>query len=102
LSLVGTLIGSAPDEQVALLLDTSTQNTVRLCIGEDHHGWVLSLVNPRDVTLVRDGKDAAVLELPQPGEAGAAGKLTVVSVTMPTISHEVSADEQPIRRRPGR
>jgi hypothetical protein len=104
-SLLGTIIGT--DDQIGVFLDT-TQNVVRLRVGEVHRGWVLRLVKAREVTLVKDGEQAVVLELPPPGEAPAVGGPTVprpapgglpgVSMgTTPIISRDNSADEQPVR-----
>jgi hypothetical protein len=114
-SLLGTIIGT--DDQIGVFLDT-TRNVVRLRVGEVHRGWVLRLVKAREVTLVKDGEQAVVLELPPPGEAPAVGGSTVpqsvpgglsgVSTgTIPIISRDNSADEQPVRstraaRRQGR
>jgi hypothetical protein len=104
-SLLGTIIGT--DDQIGVFLDT-THNVVRLRVGEVHRGWALRLVKAREVTLVKDGEQAVVLELPPPGEAPAVGGSTVprpvpggllgVSTgTMPVISRDNSADEQPVR-----
>jgi hypothetical protein len=104
-SLLGTIIGT--DDQIGVFLDT-THNVVRLRVGEVHRGWALRLVKAREVTLVKDGEQAVVLELPPPGEAPAVGGSTVprpvpgglpgVSTgTIPVISRDNSADEQPVR-----
>jgi hypothetical protein len=104
-SLLGTIIST--DDQIGVFLDT-TQKVVRLRVGEVHRGWVLRLVKAREVTLVKDGEQAVVLELPPPGEAPAVGGSTVpqsvpgglsgVSTgTIPIISRDNSADEQPVR-----
>jgi hypothetical protein len=104
-SLLGTIIGT--DDQIGVFLDT-THNVVRLRVGEVHRGWALRLVKAREVTLAKDGEQAVVLELPPPGEAPAVGGSTVprpvpgglpgVSTgTIPVISRDNSADEQPVR-----
>jgi hypothetical protein len=104
-SLLGTIIGT--DDQIGVFLDT-TQNVVRLRVGEVHRGWVLRLVKAREVTLVKDGEQAVVLELPPPGETPAMGGPTaprpvpgglpaVSTGTAPIISRDNSADEQPVR-----
>ncbi len=116
LSLVGTIVGA--NDQIAVFLETATQNIVRLRVGEDHQGWVLHLVKAREVTLVKDGEQAVVLEILPPGEPPALGGPAVsplvprgppgvVTGTIPIISSENSADEQPVRsarsaRRQGR
>jgi general secretion pathway protein N len=67
-SLIGTIIGTGND-RLGVFVDTSTQGTLRLRIGEDYHGWVARLINPREAILVKDGEPAVVLELPPPGGA---------------------------------
>jgi hypothetical protein len=67
-SLLGTVIGTQPEDRIGLFLETGTQNIVRLRIGDDHQGWVLRLIKSREATLVKDGEQAAVLELPSPGD----------------------------------
>lgn len=100
-SLVGTVIG--PGDRIAVFLDGSMNNVFRLRVGEDHQGWVLRLVNMRDVTMVRNGDQTVVFELPRPGDREATGQTTVLPVSgMIPISHQTSADEQPVRRRSNR
>jgi hypothetical protein len=105
LSLVGTVIGA--NDKIAVFLETTTQNVVRLRVGEDHQGWVLHLVKAREAALVKDGEQA-VFEIPPPGQSPALGGPTVsplvpgglpgvVTGTIPIISRETSADEQPVR-----
>lgn len=62
LSLLGTVAGR---EKMGLFLDSATKGVVRLKAGENHKGWVLRDVNPRDVELAR-GLDTAVLSMPSP------------------------------------
>ena len=64
LSLVGTVVGRA-GESVGLFLSNSDKSTVRLKAGENHNGWILRAVRPRQVELGK-GLDSAVLDLPQP------------------------------------
>jgi general secretion pathway protein N len=66
-SLLGTIIGI--DDRIGVFLETGTQNIVRLRVGDDHQGWVLRLIKAREVTLVKDHEQVAVLDLPPPGEA---------------------------------
>jgi general secretion pathway protein N len=68
-SLLGTIIGSSAEDQIAVFLDTATQSVVRLRIGEDHQGWVLRMLKSREATLVKTGEQAVVLVLAAPGEA---------------------------------
>jgi hypothetical protein len=68
-SLLGTIIGSGPDDRIGVFLEQGTQQILRLRMGEDHQGWVLRLIKAREVTLVKDREQAVVLELPAPGDA---------------------------------
>jgi general secretion pathway protein N len=70
-SLLGTIIGI--DDRIGVFLESGTQNIIRLRVGDDHQGWVLRLIKAREVTLVKDHEQVAVLELPPPGEAPALG-----------------------------
>jgi len=72
-SLLGTVVGNNPEDRLAVFLETTTQTVVRVHVGDDHEGWVLRLVKPREVTLVKGDNDAVVLELPGPGEPPPAG-----------------------------
>jgi hypothetical protein len=67
-SLLGTIIG-AGDDRMAIFLDLSTKGVLRLRIGEDYHGWVVRLIEPRQSILVKGGSPAMVLELGPPGAA---------------------------------
>jgi general secretion pathway protein N len=62
-ALVGTVIGNG-DDRLGVFVDTSTQDIVRLRIGEDYHDWVVRSINSREATLMKDGNQAVVLELP--------------------------------------
>jgi hypothetical protein len=111
-ALVGTIIGT--DDQIGIFLDTGAHSVVRLRVGEDHRGWVLSLITARDVTLVKDGEQAVTLELRPPDGAAPASAVRIAppsvtgglpeaaTGTVPIISSEVSADEQPVRSRVAR
>jgi len=63
LSLLGTVAGSR--EKIGLFVDSATKSVVRLKTGENHKGWILRDVNPREVELAR-GLDTAVLSMPSP------------------------------------
>jgi hypothetical protein len=69
--LLGTIIGI--DDRIGVFIESGTQNIVRLRVGDDHQGWVLRLIKSREVTLVRDHEQVAVLELAPPGEAPTLG-----------------------------
>jgi hypothetical protein len=103
-SLLGTIIGT--DVQIGVFRETATKNVVRLRVGEGHQGWVLSLIEVREVTLVK-GEQAVVLELSPPGEAPAPGDSTVpppvlnglpgvATGTIPIVSNANYVDEQPV------
>jgi general secretion pathway protein N len=63
LQLVGTVAGE--NEGVAVFIDPTTQNTVRLRTGEGHSGWVLQSVERRTATLQK-GDKTETLALPRP------------------------------------
>ena len=71
MSLVGTIIGTG-DDRLGVFIDSSTQGILRLRIGEEHHGWAVRMINPREAILVKDGQPAVALELPPPGVASSA------------------------------
>jgi general secretion pathway protein N len=62
LVLVGTVV--AENEGVAVFIDASTHDTVRLHTGEGHLGWILQSVDRRTVTLQK-GDQSENLELPR-------------------------------------
>jgi general secretion pathway protein N len=63
LMLVGTVV--AENEGVAVFIDSSTNDTVRLRTGEGHLGWILQSVDRRTVTLQKADR-SETLELPRP------------------------------------
>lgn len=65
LALVGTLIGE--DRGIAILLDQTTRNFLRLHTGEDHLGWTLRSVHGREAVLQKQLETIHLL-LPAPGE----------------------------------
>jgi general secretion pathway protein N len=67
-SLLGTIVGANADDQIGVFLDTATQSVIRLRVGEDHQGWVLSLIKSREATLVKSGEQTVVIAMPAPGE----------------------------------
>jgi hypothetical protein len=66
IALVGTIIGTDDGYRMAIFLDTSTKDVLRLHMGENYHGWVVSVINQREANLVKNGEQA-VLELSAPG-----------------------------------
>ena len=64
LILVGTVAGG--DSAIAVFVEQSTENTVRLRVNESHQGWTLRSIEGREVTLLKDRK-SSVLALAAPG-----------------------------------
>lgn len=64
LILVGTVAGG--DSGIAVFVEQSTENTVRLRLNESHQGWTLRSIQGREVTLLKDRK-SSVLALSPPG-----------------------------------
>jgi len=64
LTLVGTVLGA--NESIAVFLDRTTREVVRLHPNESHEGWVLRSIDGREAKLEK-GSDAAVLALAPPG-----------------------------------
>lgn len=84
LSLLGTVAGSR--ERIGLFIDSVSKEVLRLKAGEDHQGWTLRNVKPRQVELAR-GLDNATLELappdltPGPSAPMLAGAATPISTS---------------------
>src|SRR5580700_8798431 len=74
LTLVGTVAGE--NEGVAVFIDTTTRDTVRLRTGEGHSGWILQSIERRTATLQK-GDRTETLALPKP---------TDMPATAPVIS----------------
>jgi hypothetical protein len=70
LSLLGTIAGDSAG--VALFMEKSSQEVVRLRIGEAHQGWVLRSVHGREAMLEKDDRKETVT-LPNPGDAAGGG-----------------------------
>ena len=78
LALVGAVVGE--NDAIAVFLDTANQSMVRLRRGEDHAGWTLSSVMPREVVL-KKGEQTETLALQrQDGLPGAPGAAAVPDV----------------------
>jgi general secretion pathway protein N len=69
LSLIGTVVGQT--EGIGVFLDQSTQGFVRLKTGEQHSGWVLKSVKPREATLEKQDH-TETLSLPKPQDSSGA------------------------------
>jgi hypothetical protein len=68
LSLLGTIAGR---EKIGLFIDSASKTVLRLKAGENHKGWTLRDVRPRQVELAK-GLDSTVLDLPLPDMKGGA------------------------------
>jgi len=64
LTLVGAIAGQ--NDGIAVFLDQTNNNVVRLRTGQDHLGWVLRSVKGREAVLEKDRR-SATLELPPTG-----------------------------------
>lgn len=64
LMLVGTVAGE--DSGIAVFVEQSTENSVRLRVNESHQGWTLHSIQGREVTLLK-GRKSSVLALAPPG-----------------------------------
>jgi general secretion pathway protein N len=64
LILVGTVAGG--DSGIAVFVEQSTENTIRLRVNESHQGWILRSIQGREVTLLKE-RNASVLALAPPG-----------------------------------
>lgn len=64
LILVGTVAGE--DSGIAVFVEQSGENSVRLRLNESHQGWTLQSIQGREVTLFKDQK-SSVLALAPPG-----------------------------------
>lgn len=63
LLLLGTVAGSG--ERIGLFIDSTSKAVLRLKRGENHQGWTLRDVRPRQVELAK-GLDNTVLDMPSP------------------------------------
>jgi general secretion pathway protein N len=72
LALLGTIAGE--NEGIALFMETTTQNVVRLRTGEAHEGWILKSVHRREAKLEKNNRTETV-SLPTPGGDGAAPEI---------------------------
>jgi hypothetical protein len=64
LILVGTVVGE--DSGIAVLVEQSTENVVKLHVNESHQGWTLQSIKGREVTFQKDRK-SSILALALPG-----------------------------------
>jgi len=87
-ALVGAVSGES--ESIAVFLDQSTNNVIRLRMGQNHDGWVLSSVKGREATLQRN-QITLVFSLPALGTSTPGSTSSLVasngasSAPVPTI-----------------
>jgi len=76
-----TLVGavSSENEAIAVFVDQSTNGVIRLRMGQNHDGWVLSSVKGREATLQKDQK-TLVFNLPTSGTPPSVAGTGVASV----------------------
>jgi general secretion pathway protein N len=68
LTLLGTVAGE--NEGIAVFIDTTTRDTVRLRTGEGHSGWILQSIERRTATMQK-GDQTETLALPKPTDTPA-------------------------------
>jgi general secretion pathway protein N len=87
LTLLGTIAGEG--DSLALFMETTTQEVVRLRTGEAHEGWVLRSVHGREAMLEKNSRTETVT-LPDPGGAAPA--------EVPHIPPPLEGVRRPVRR----
>lgn len=96
LSLLGTVAGSR--ERIGLFIDSVSKEVLRLKTGENHQGWTLRNVRPRQVELAK-GLDSTVLDLAPPDlKPGSATPLLAGSLPagpVPASATSASAGSSP-------
>ena len=68
MQLMGAVVGDA--DAIAILLDQTTREVIRLRVGENRRGWILSSVQNREATIRRDDQ-TEILVLQRPDDARA-------------------------------
>jgi general secretion pathway protein N len=64
LALIGVIVGGT--ESIAILIDQTTREVVRLRTNEGHSGWILRSIQGREATLEK-APFSAILAIPPPG-----------------------------------
>lgn len=103
LTLVGAIAGD--NGGIAIFLDQTTNDVVRLKTGDRHSGWLLQTVKGREATFSND-REAVTLALPAPGEATAAPPVGIPRIPgmqmPPAVSSPFGLTAPPGRAPPGR
>jgi len=95
--LVGTVTGESSG--VAVFIDTTTRDTIRLRAGEDHKGWTLRSVEARSVTLHRGSTTETMVLPPASATAGSTPIVSALPPAPPPVTAQpVGADgpERPV------
>jgi hypothetical protein len=95
LKLVGTVIGEK--ESIAVFLDETTKDALRLKPGETRDGWMLQSVRGREATFQKD-QQIVVLTLPQPGSEQSTAIPPLPERPLPPIARPVTPAERAMRR----
>jgi general secretion pathway protein N len=88
LTLIGAVIGDS--DAIAVFLDRTNQKFIRLRPGEARAGWVLSLVQRREVTLNKAGRTEVLALQRSDGPAGVAKASDEPGLRGPTGGVDVS------------
>jgi hypothetical protein len=88
LTLVGTVAGE--NEGIAVFVDPTTRDTVRLRTGEGRSGWILQSVERRAATLQK-GEQTETLALPKPTDTPAAASVNTALPPPPPPPPQSSA-----------
>jgi hypothetical protein len=80
LTLVGTV--ASENESIAVFVDPTTRDTVRLRTGEGHSGWILQSVE-RSAATLQNGQQTETLALPRATAVAAPAQAPVVSPLPP-------------------
>ena len=84
LALIGAVVGES--DAIAVFLDQATQKIVRLHQGENHAGWELSSVQPREVTFRKADRTEVLALKRQDGPAGVADAPAAPGLVVPTAA----------------
>ena len=98
LELIGTVV--ADNEGVAVFIDNSTRDAVRLRTGEGHMGWILQSIDRRSATLQKNDQ-TETLELPKSAGQPTTPPTTFAPLPPPPPPHPPPhADAAPAGRQP--